>query len=508
MSLAIIENSIQNIYCIAYIENTSSKSTTREIYMTPSLANYTLNEKIYEGRYCYVYRSVRHADQMPVILKLLKGKSPSPMLQAQMRHEYSIMQQLKTPRVIQAYGIEEDAQQLMIVMEDFGGVTLSTLLQDNALDLKTFFTIAIELAAGLGDIHHRHIIHKDIKPQNIVVNLKKGQTKIIDFGIATILSREEQQIANPNIMEGTAAYISPEQTGRMNRAIDYRTDIYSLGITLYEMATHQVPFASTDFQEIVHQHIAKAPKPPHVVNPELPEALSGIILKCLEKGAEERYHSAYGLKNDLEECLRQLDLHGSIPYFAPGQHDIYDQFQIPQKLYGREKEINALLSIFERSSQGLAQILLVKGYAGIGKSSLVNEIQKPIVQKKGNFIFGKFDQFKKDIPYSALIQAFQGLVQQLLAKGEQELQLWKTHLTNALGQNGQVIIAVIPDMKCIIGEQPPISKLDDKNAQIRFQLTFASFIEAFLHEEQRKSSAGWANWLRSKRSAYRTMSPT
>ncbi len=371
----------------------------------------------------------------------------------------------------------------MIAMEDIDGSPLSTLVQSKQIDLQTFLSLGIALAQGVGEIHHSHVIHKDIKPQNIIVNLQKRQTKIIDFGIATILSREVQQIANLNVLEGTLAYISPEQTGRMNRAIDYRTDIYSLGVTLYEMATSQLPFISSDFLEIMHQHIAKAAKPPHEVLPSIPQSISAIIMKCLEKSAEDRYRSAYGLKNDLEECQRQLDKKGSIAFFSPGLNDIYDQFQIPQKLYGREKELQALLNVFEHCCTGQAHLLEVKGYAGIGKSSLVNEIQKSIVEKQGLFLQGKFDQFKKNIPYSAIIQAFEGLVQQLLAKAELELKEWKRRLLKALGANGQVIIDVIPDIKLIIGDQPPIPKLDERSAETRFNFTFSNFIEAFLQEE-------------------------
>ena len=335
----------------------------------------------------------------------------------------------------------------------------------------------------MGEIHHQNIIHKDLKPHNIIVNLATDELKITDFGISTMLSRETQQIINPNLLQGTLAYISPEQTGRMNRAIDYRTDIYSLGITLYEMLVGHVPFKTNDLMELIHCHIAKTPVAPHELDPKIPSTISAIIMKCLSKGAESRYHSAYGLKNDLENCLEQLHYQNFIEPFFPGQKDFYDQFALPQRLYGRESETAKLLASFARSSIGSIEMLLVTGPEGIGKSRLVNEIQKPILQKRGYFISGSFEQFPRNVPYNALIKVFQNFIQQILAESNQELELWRNRLQKALSGNGQVIIDVIPELELIIGPQPKLPKLELQQAENRFNYIFRLFIEALLRKE-------------------------
>lgn len=448
--------------------------------MLLSIPNYTLDVLLYEGVHTDVYRGRRISDNFPVIIKILKEEHSDPKLISQLEHEFSVTRKLNSPHIVQAYSLEPFQERRFLVMEDFSGEPLSGVIPK--IDLKIFLNIAIELAQGLGEIHHQNIIHKDIKPHNIIINSNSTQVKITDFGIAISLSREIQQVASPETLEGTIAYVSPEQTGRMNRAVDYRTDIYSLGITLYEMITHRLPFTSNDFMEIVYAHIAKKPTPPHEIDVHIPKAISDIIMKCLAKNAEDRYQSAYGIKNDLVRCLEQFNASGTISEFAPGQQDLFDQFTIPQKLYGRENEIDFLLEIFERSCHGNTEILFVTGSAGIGKSTLIQEVQKPIIEKHGRFIAGKFDQFKKNIPYHALIQAFQRLIQQLLSESDIELAKWKQRILKAVGVNGQLLIDLFPELELIIGKQSAVIKLDPELSENRFNHLFSNFISLFLHK--------------------------
>jgi serine/threonine protein kinase len=303
------------------------------------------------------------------------------------------------------------------LLEDFGGESLTKLLPAQSLEIATFMRLAIRLATVVNDIHHQNVIHKDINPSNIIWNPNTHQIKIIDFGISSVLSREHQTIRNINSLEGTLTYMSPEQTGRINRAMDYRTDFYSLGATFYQMVTQHPPFDADDAIELVHCHIAKTPQSPHELNPNIPAVISKIILKLLAKTAEERYQSALGLKADLQKCLTQFESTGDIADFELGQFDISDKFQIPQKLYGRENETETYLNTFERvSTKGEAEMILIAGYSGIGKSALVQEIYKPLTKKQGYLISGKFEQFQRNIPYSAIVNAFSELVRQMLTE--------------------------------------------------------------------------------------------
>jgi serine/threonine protein kinase len=295
--------------------------------------------------------------------------------------------------------------------------------------------------------------------------------KIIDFGISTQLTRTNPTFKNPNVLEGTLAYMSPEQTGRMNRTLDYRTDFYSLGVTFYELLTGQLPFTTTDILELVHCHLAKQPILPYQLNTDIPIVVSELIMKLMAKNAEQRYQSAWGLKADLQECLRQLETTSEIATFGLGNQDISDKFQIPQKLYGREAEVETLLTTFERiatTEAKQAELLLVVGYSGIGKSAIVQEIYKPITEKRGYFLTGKFDQFQRNIPYSAVVSAFAGLVRQLLSEPEDKLQQWRNKLLTALGMNGQIIINVIPEVELIIGKQAPVPEVGATEALNRF----------------------------------------
>ncbi|MBN3877884.1 MULTISPECIES: AAA family ATPase [unclassified Nostoc] len=448
-----------------------------------ALEGYKVLTELHTSPNSQVYRGYRELDRQPVVLKVLWQEYPSPEAIARFKLEYDLTRRAQAPGIIQAYDLKKYQNTLVLVLEDFGGQPLRELLNQSPLPLEDFLQLAMQVAAALEEIHQQQIIHKDINPANILLNPTTQQTKIIDFGIATLLSRENPTLRNLNVLEGTLAYISPEQTGRMNRSIDYRTDFYSLGVTFYELLTQHLPFISDDPVELVHSHIAKQPIPPDRINPQIPPVLSQIVMKLLEKTAEARYQSAFGLQADLEQCLEMLHTTRQIPLFELGQHDRSGRFQIPQKLYGREAEVANLLAAFERASHGQSEVMLIAGYSGIGKSALVQEIYKPITQQRGYFISGKFDQFQRNIPYSSLIQAFQALIRQLLTTSEAEITTWRKKLLDALGVNGQVIIEVIAEVELIIGQQPPVIELSPKEAQSRFNLVLQNFIKVFTQKE-------------------------
>ncbi len=456
--------------------------------MTATLSGYQLLETLHSGSKTVIYRGRRETDNASVIVKTLLCEHPLLEDIARLRHEYQIIEPLQIPGIVKAYELKNYQHGLALVLEDIPGCLLQELIATQTTTLITFLKVGINLAHILGELHAQQIIHKDIKPDNILINPDSGEAKLIDFSISSRLDKENPTLSNPNLLEGTLAYMSPEQTGRMNRAVDYRTDFYSLGVTLYEMLTGTLPFQAVDPMELIHCHIAKTPAAPCSetvcrVLEEVPEAISAIILKLLAKTAEERYQSAWGLKADLEECLFQLHTTGKIENFVPGRQDKSGHFLIPQKLYGREAEVATLMAAFKRVAGGSSELMLVSGYSGIGKTSVVNEVHKPIVGARGYFIAGKFDQFKRNIPYASLIQAFQSLIGQLLTESEAQIQVWKEKLLTALGENGQVIIDVIPEVELIIGTVPPVTQLGAAESQNRFNRVFGQFIGVFTSQD-------------------------
>ncbi len=362
--------------------------------MTITIPNYQIEAELFRSPRTVIYRALRESDQTRVIIKTLNSEYPSNRDLTRFKHESHITQKMAGEGVIRAYEQVKYGNNLALILEDFQGVSLHDYLaQADQLDLPQFLRSAIEISQGVGYIHQQNVIHKDVNPSNILFNPETKQVQIIDFGIATELSREQQDVNVANQLEGTLAYISPEQTGRMNRDLDYRTDYYSLGVTIYEMLTGSRPFEAADTIGWIHSHIAQTPVPPHKVEPSIPEAISNIVLRLMAKNAEDRYQSSSGITRDLTECLRQLEQTGRIEDFELGQDDVSEKFQIPQRLYGREEEVDILLNTFEQVAQGGVEYLLVSGYAGVRKSVLVHEIHKPIVGQKGYFIDGKFDQF-------------------------------------------------------------------------------------------------------------------
>ncbi|MGB3514571.1 MAG: diguanylate cyclase [Microcoleaceae cyanobacterium] len=448
------------------------------------LPNYQILAKIYGSDRSEVYRAIRDIDGQIVILKVLKEDYPTPLALTRYEQEYKLISTLNLEGVIKAYSLEKYQKTLVIILEDFGGESLRILTEKETFSLRQIIEIAIQITISIRQIHSESIIHKDINPSNIVYNCTTKQLKIIDFGISTQLTRENPIVKNPKVLEGTLAYISPEQTGRMNRGIDYRTDFYSLGVTLFQLLTGKLPFQCTDPMELVHCHIAEAVKFPVAQEErEIPEVLQAIVLKLMAKNAEYRYQSVLGLKHDLERCLQQLEATGKISSFELGERDKSDRFLIPEKLYGREAELQTLLDAFERVATGAKEMMLVVGLSGVGKTAVINEVHKPIVKQRGYFIKGKFDQFNQNIPFSAFVQAFRELMGDLLGESDVNLANWKAKILEAVGENGQVIVEVIPELEHIIGQQPPIAEISDILAQNRFNLLFSKFVRVFSKKE-------------------------
>ncbi|MEM8638996.1 MAG: AAA family ATPase [Cyanobacteria bacterium P01_G01_bin.54] len=448
-----------------------------------TLQDYTVTELINTGLNNLVYRGYRNGDRTPVVIKTPLTAYPTLKDLAKLKHEYELVRTLDCQGVVKPLIIQKYQQSQVLILEDFGGQSLELFLNQAALTLDRFLPIAIALADILGQVHQKKVIHKDIKPSNIIINPESGLVKLTDFGISSQLSSETTTDTHHNALEGTLAYISPEQTGRMNRSIDYRTDLYSLGVTFYQMLTGTLPFEHQDTLELIHAHLAKTPLEPRQVNTEIPLPVSKIVLKLLEKNAENRYQTAFFLKQDLETCLQQWQRQGRIPDFAIAAQNVSEQFQIPQKLYGRDAEVHELLNAFEFAAGGNAEFILISGYSGIGKSSLVHEVHKPIVRQKGFFVSGKFDQFQRDIPYASLIQALQELIRQLLTETTAIINQWQDRLQTALGSNGQVLVDVIPELELIVGEQPPVPHLGPAETQTRFNSVFQKFIQVFTQAE-------------------------
>ncbi len=444
-----------------------------------TIPGYSIARQIHDGRRSQLFQATRSIDNLPVIIKTLKNKFPSLSENLSFQQEYSILQNAGSYGIVRAHAMETLQNVTMIVMEDFGGISLDRAPEVKKLKLPELLTLFIRIAEILDEMHQQSIVHKDINPSNIVWNPDTGQTKIIDFGISAKVSKEKTDRLPSDVFEGTLAYMSPEQTGRMNRSLDYRTDLYSLGVTFYELLTGQLPFTARDSMELVYAHFAKTPIPPCAIKPEIPEILSDIILKLMAKMAEHRYQSAIGLKADLELCLQNIQADGTIKFFKIGRKDISDQFRIPQKLYNRSSDIQSLLVAYDCISLGAKEVMMVAGYAGVGKSSLVNEIQKMVVSRGGYFISGKFDQFKRDIPYEPLIFAFRKLVLQLLSQSADAVSYWKENLSNVLGINGQVIVDVIPELEMVIGKQPLVPALPSVESRNRFHVVFQNFVSVF-----------------------------
>ncbi|WP_437807308.1 AAA family ATPase [Sorangium sp. So ce1078] len=450
----------------------------------PAPDRYTLTEILREGARYVVHRGVRNEDGCPVMLKIPRAEPLDRRDVARLRHELEIGRRLSGRFAIRPCELTIYRDRPALVLEDFKGCSLDRTL-GAPMQLRRFLPIAARISAALADIHAKGVVHKDIKPQNIFLDAESGEVKIASFELASLLAEELSEGRSPSVIEGTLGYISPEQTGRMDRAIDHRTDLYSLGVTLYEMLTGVLPFAAGDALEWVHCHIAVLARPLSELVPGLPSPVPELVMKLLSKAPEGRYQSARGLQLDLERCLETLTTVDHIDPFPLGEHDFSGLFRIPQKLYGRERAAATLVAAFERVAEGGApELVLISGRAGVGKSSLVREVLRPIARERGLYAAGKFDQQHRHVPYSTLVQALRELVLGVLGESEPVVDAWRRRLSLALGKNAQLIIEVIPEVELLVGEQPPVPELPLTETQRRFAMVFRQFLAVFCREER------------------------
>ncbi|SIO48499.1 PAS domain S-box-containing protein [Bradyrhizobium erythrophlei] len=433
--------------------------------------------------FCRGWRLGADGNRGAVLAVLPAAEQPTPTSLARLMHEYGLKDELDGAWAVMPLELLRERGRTILVLEDHGGEPLEHLLGE-PMEVGRFLRLAVSLSAALRRLHERGLVHKDIKPANVLVS-SAGEIRLTGFGIASRLPRERQAPDPPEIIGGTLAYMAPEQTGRMNRSIDARSDLYSLGVTFYQMLAGSLPFSASDPMEWVHCHIARHPTPPNERVNAVPAPVAAIVLKLLAKNAESRYQTAAGVESDLQRCLSALDAHGRIESFPLAANDASDRLLIPEKLYGREAEIENLFAAFDRvvTSGGMTEIVLISGYAGIGKSSVVNELHKVLVPPRGLFASGKFDQYKRDIPYATLAQAFQSLVRQLLSKNDEEISRWRRHLLEAVGSNGQLMVNLIPELALIMGEQPPVPELPPQEDHNRFQRVFRRFLGVFARPE-------------------------
>jgi len=492
-----------------------------------NIAGFSVDHQIYESEYSQVYRAHTAARQ-PIILKVLREDCLTPVRVAEYRREYRITQLLPLAGVAGVQALKMNLHRPTLVIEDFGGNSLDILGLAGNLSLEGFLSLAISLSQTIAQVHSRQVVHKDINPANIVLNLETNEVKLIDFGLANVLPQETTSFVSPNLLEGTLPYLSPEQTGRMNRPVDYRSDFYALGVTFYELLTGQLPFQAGDALAWVHHHVASQPVPPSKVKADVPEAIAQIILKLMAKTAEGRYQSAVGLQADLERCQAEWQAKAHIPVFPLGQRDRLSTFQLSQELYGREDDIAQLNQVFAQVSTPLSnrtvaaeqpsrstpskscsqscsssrsqsrlqsclqwQLVLIKGYSGVGKSALVRELYRPLScsfgARQSHFITGKYDQSQANgsssIPYQAFSQAFNQLCQYLLTESADQLAYWQNTILKAVGTNARLLTDIIPDLALVIGPQPTVALATAAEAQNRFQRVFHNFVRAIAKSE-------------------------
>ena len=431
-----------------------------------------------------VYRAIDRVRCCPVVLKVLRNERASPTAMSRATHEYAILSSLDVPGVTKVYGLERHEVGLTLLLRDIGANSLYNHIKNGRLPRATCLEIACNIAEILARIHDRGVIHKDVNPHNVVYNSNTRQIELIDFGISTLLKNETIKRQPPTHLEGTLPYLAPEQTGRVHRAVDYRADLYSLGVMLYELLTGQLPCRSTEPMELVHFHVAIAPTPLTEIDTSIPTIISDIVLKLMAKTPEQRYQSAKGVQIDLAACLRQLERHDDIRPFAIAAHDTSKQFLLPQTLYGRAHERATLMRLFEHVRNGNRAVAMLSGDPGVGKTALIRSLHESLAIGGCYFVSGKYDQFQRDIPYSAIVAAFRYLVRQILGENRTRFDRWRRELQAALGSNGQVILDVIPEVERIIGPQPDAPPLQGLEAQRRFYRLFHKFISVFCGDER------------------------
>ena len=448
------------------------------------IPGYSLEEVIFESSRTRLWRGRRQRDGLLVLIKGAASPEQSAQELVEMRHEHEITRDLEIDGVLRAEELVLCENGWALILENTGGLPLRKPMDSARFDLPDSLKIAVSLAGILKEVHRQGILHKMINSLNIFVDPASGTVKLTGFGLATTLPRENSTTLSPQLSGETLPYISPEQTGRMNRVLDYRSDFYSLGATLYELFSGRVPFVSREAMEIIHAHIARQPPSPDEIEPQVSGVLSNMVMKLMAKRAEARYQSHSGLAADLLACVDQLENHGNLSDFPLARHDMPKELQIAPGLYGREDEITALEDALERVSQGATEMMLVSGSAGVGKTALVGEIHRSVAQKNGFFISGKFDQLRHNIPYSALIQALRGLIREISAEGQSGMERWKSRIRAALGPNGQLMTRVIPELEQVIGPQPPLPEMGALETRNRFTAVLLDFIYVFCEKTQ------------------------
>jgi len=473
------------------------------------ICGFGINKKLTENDYSLTYTTARREGYPPTLIKIHKAEFPSAAEHDAFKNEYELLSYLNQPEeqprssnseqsattevvdkgVIQVYGLQKHHNAAVLLFEDIGGRTLSDYLNNESFSLRAALHLIIQITSAIGYLHARHVFHKHINPDNIIWNKQDNRLKLVDYSQACRYQTESPTFLSFSSHQLSYAYMSPEQTGRMNRNVDYRSDFYSLGICCYQILTGHLPFDVNDDAEAVHAHIAQQPLTLEQKNSLIPGAVSAIVMKLLDKNPDNRYQSAHSLLLDWQYCLDNIQELDKKQDFVPASGDVSEQFIVPQKLYGRDNELAVLNSAMERITKHngranqAAEMILVSGSSGVGKSALIRELCQPLAEKQGYFISGKYDQYQRNIPYSALVNGFGRLVQQMLSETSENLAAWKNKLQEALGYNGQVIVDVIPEIELIIGKQEPLTGLGASESQHRFNLVFLKFIQVFCQPE-------------------------
>ncbi len=450
---------------------------------------------IYQSLTTLVYRAQRNTTQESAILKVPAARYPTSEAIAQYQYAYETVGKKDIPGIIRVLGVTMSAYRPVLILEDIGGMSVAQFLSlsrrpskargnpSPPFALDEFFDLALQLTEALAAIRQHGIIHKNINPSNFILNRDTGEVRIADFGAASLLDKEDAE-AVPPVRLHALAYTSPEQTGRMNRTVDHRSDLYALGVSLYQMLTGVLPFDDDDPVSLIHAHIARRAPAPHDMAVGIPAQVSDCVMHLMAKTVEERYQSAYGFCKDLRRCAAEFAKTRIVSSFPLGQADLHGHFQVSQKLYGREQEVQQLLHAFSRVTQtGRPALMLVAGYSGTGKTSLIHEIHKPLVATRGYFVSGKYDLLNRGTPYTALLDALKALIEQLLTEPEARLAVWKAALQNALAGNGQLMIDVVPTLELIIGPQPPLPELAPTESAHRFDRVFCDFVCAFARQD-------------------------
>ncbi|MFC1617498.1 AAA family ATPase, partial [Candidatus Margulisiibacteriota bacterium] len=450
--------------------------------MKIDLIGYEIREKIYESQRSLICKAIRKKDQLPVIIKALNKDYPSVEEVSRFEEEIRIVKKLNFPGVIKNLELVKYKNKYLGIYKDIDGKELNTIYP-RGMDLNEFLDLSLKIIKVLGDIHSKQIIHRDINPKNIIYNSITKEVIIIDFGIAIEIEPEIQLINMNSVLEGSLPYISPEQTGRINRSLDYRTDYYSLGITLFELLIGQRPFDAQDNMDWIHCHIAKQPQNPSNIKNNIPNVLSKVILKLISKNPDDRYQTAYGLISDLQECKNQLNYNNEIADFTLGTKDKLEKLQVPNKIYGREKEQKYLLDKLSNVLNAKKEFVLLSGNEGIGKSVLAKELQKFVIKYNGFYAYGKANEFSENIPYSVIASALKQLVETLLIESEEKLAWWRDKINSALGPNGKLITNIVPELEKIIGVQESLKDCNPDQEKNRFYFTCLDFIKVFALKE-------------------------